>query len=193
MVVTRHNSLAGLWVGSPEEAWDRAADLSARLHIVRKPHPFNLVVGRASGLYDELWTAGKVMYKLEPVVADGGKLVILGSHVRTISHTWGAHLERIGYHVRDYFLENMDRFRNVPRAVLAHSTHVKGLGTYTQGVEQPRIEVLLATSLPERLCHAINLGYLNPEKMEEEYRNREEEGVLFVDDAGETLHRLTHR
>jgi nickel-dependent lactate racemase len=191
MVVTNENRLAGLWVGSPEEAWDRAADLSGRLHIIRKPRPFGLVVGRAAGLYDELWTAGKVMYKLEPVVADGGELIIFGNHVRRISHTWGGHLERIGYHVRDYFLENFDRFRDVPRAVIAHSTHVKGLGTCAKGVERPRIEVVLATSIPEGLCRRVNLGYRNPRDLRvEDFRNREDEGVLFVDDAGETLHRL---
>jgi nickel-dependent lactate racemase len=191
MVVTKENRLAGLWVGNPEEAWDRAADLSENLHIVRKPHPFRIVVGRAAGLYDELWTAGKVMYKLEPVVEDGGELIILGSHVRRISHTWGSHIERIGYHVRDYFLENFDRFRDVPKAVIAHSTHVKGLGTCVEGVERPRIEVVLATSIPEQLCRRINLEYRNPGKMRiEDFQNREDEGVLFVDDAGETLHRL---
>ena len=27
-------------------------------------------------MYDELWVAGKCMYKMEPVVADGGELII---------------------------------------------------------------------------------------------------------------------
>lgn len=27
-------------------------------------------------MYDELWTGGKCMYKLEPVLADGGELTI---------------------------------------------------------------------------------------------------------------------
>ena len=191
MVVTGRNELAGLWVGSPEDAWDEAVNLSAQLHIVRKPHPYRLVLGRAAGLYDELWTAGKVMYKLEPVVAEGGMLIIYGKHVRSLSHTWGRDLERIGYHVRDYFLAGMDRFGDVPRGVIAHSTHVKGLGTYENGVERPRIEVALATSIPEEVCRRINLGHLDPDKIDiEEYRNREDEGILFVDEAGETLYRL---
>jgi nickel-dependent lactate racemase len=191
MVVNRDKGLHGLWVGEPEKAWSEAADLSAQIHIVRKEHPFHTVLGRASPLYDELWTAGKVMYKLEPVVADGGRLIIYGKGVEALSHTWGDHIERIGYHVRDYFLSRMDQFRDVPRGVIAHSTHVRGLGTFEHGIERPRIEVACATSLPRDLCRAVNLGYMDPDDVDiDSFRNREDEGVLFVDEAGEMLHRL---
>jgi nickel-dependent lactate racemase len=191
MVVGPGNTLAGLFVGSPEEAWSHAADLSARLHIVYKGRPFHTVLGQAPEMYDEIWVAGKVMYKLEPVVADGGRLIMYGPHIRTISHTWGHHLERIGYHVRDYFLKQMDRFRDVPRGVLAHSTHVKGLGTYEGGAERPRIEVVLATAIPEAICRRVNLGYADASSIRlEEYKGREDEGILYVEHAGEVLHRL---
>jgi nickel-dependent lactate racemase len=192
MVVKRDNSLAGLFVGSPEETWSSAADLSAQLHIVRKEHPFKLVIGSAAAMYDELWTAGKVMYKLEPVVADGGKLIIHGPHVSALSHTWGKYIEKIGYHVRDFFLAQEERFKDIPRGVLAHSTHVKGLGSFTDGIERPRIEVILATSLPEKTCRHINLGYLNPEEVDiKNWEKGEDRGVLVVRDAGEILYRLT--
>ena len=191
MVVSRENELHGLWVGDPDVAWSNAVDLSAQIHIQRMRRPFHTVLGRASSIYNELWTAGKVMYKLEPVVEDGGKLIIYGKGVRSLSHTWGARIEQIGYHVRDYFLSRMDQFHDVPRGVLAHSTHVRGIGSCEGGVEKPRIEVVLATSIPEELCRRINLGYMNPDDIDIEcFRNREEEGVLFVDDAGEVLYRL---
>lgn len=191
MVVDGGGGLAGLWAGSAEEAWEAAADLSARVHVVYKPHPYRTVLGRAPAMYDEVWTAGKVMYKLEPVVADGGRLVIWAPHVKVISHTWGTHLERIGYHVRDYFLKQMDLFRGVPRGVLAHSTHVRGVGTFENGVEKPRIEVVLATAIPEWMCRQVNLGYLDPASIRrEDYQGREDDGILFVDHAGEVLHRL---
>jgi nickel-dependent lactate racemase len=191
MVVDGEGALAGLWAGTPEEAWEAAADLSARMHVVYKPRPFRTVLGRAPEMYDELWVAGKVMYKLEPVVADGGRLIIWGPHIKVISHTWGTHLERIGYHVRDYFLKQMDLFQGVPRGVLAHSTHVRGVGTFENGVEKPRIEVVLATAIPEWMCRQVNLGYLDPASIRPgEYAGREDEGVLFVDHAGEVLHRL---
>ncbi len=192
MVVTRDNGLAGLYVGSPEESWSSAADLSAQLHIVRKEHPFKLVVGSAAPMYDELWTAGKVMYKLEPVVADGGRLIIHGPHVSVLSHTWGKYIEKIGYHVRDFFLAQKERYKDIPRGVLAHSTHVKGLGSFADGIEQPRIEVILSTSLPEETCRHINLGYMNPDDVDMKgHENREDEGILVVRDAGEVLYRLT--
>ena len=190
MVVGSGNRLAGLYVGDAE-AWRAAAELSAQLHVVYKKHPYRTVLGRAPEMYDELWVGGKVMYKLEPVVADGGRLIIYGPHIREVSRTWGQYLERIGYHVRDYFLARPEEFREVPRGVLAHSTHVKGLGTCENGVERPRIEVVLATGISEAVCRRINLGYLDPASVRlEDYRDREDEGILFVDHAGEVLHRL---
>ncbi len=191
MVVTADNRLAGLYTGETEESWEAAADLSSELHIVYKKKPFNLVVGKAAGMYDELWTAGKVMYKLEPVVADGGTLIIYGRHVKQLSYSWGGAIEEIGYHVRDYFLSRMDCFRHVPKAVLAHSTHVKGAGRYEKGEENPRIQVVLATSISEQLCRKINLGYTNPDDIiPDSYANREDEGILYVQDAGEVLYRI---
>ncbi|MGA2766409.1 MAG: lactate racemase domain-containing protein [Spirochaetia bacterium] len=191
MVVRPDGDLAGLYAGTPEDAWSAAADLSARIHIVYKERSFHTVLGRAPEMYDELWTAGKVMYKLEPVVSEGGSLTIFAPHVKEVSRTWGRYLERIGYHVRDWFLGRMEQFRDIPRGVLAHSTHVRGIGTCIDGVEKPRIDVVLATGIPEETCRRINLGYRDPSSIRvEDYQGRENEGVLFVDHAGEILHRL---
>ena len=38
-------------------------------------------------------------------------------------------IEEIGYHCRDYFLGQWDRFRHLHWGVLAHSTHLRGAGT----------------------------------------------------------------
>jgi nickel-dependent lactate racemase len=190
LAVQKDGGLAGLFVGTPEEAWSRAADLAERLHVVRTGRSFHTVLGRSPAMYDEMWVGGKVMYKLEQAVADGGRLIILGPHIRCLSRTWGNHLERVGYHVRDYFLHQWERFRGEPWAVLAHSTHVKGLGSFAGAEERPRVEVILATGIPEELCRRVNLGYLDPAKVRpEEYRDRESDGILFVDQAGETLYR----
>jgi len=184
-------TLAGLYVGSAEEAWSRAAELSQQMHIRYKEKPYHTVIGRAPEIYDELWVGGKVMYKLEPVVAEGGKLIIYAPHLKEVSSTWGGYLEKTGYHVADYFLKQMDRFKDVPRGVLAHSAHVKGLGTFENGVEIPRIQVVLATGIPEKMCRQIDLSFLDPASVRlEEYRNREDEGILFVDHAGEVLYRI---
>jgi hypothetical protein len=131
------------------------------------------------------------MYKLEPVVADGGELIIYGTHIRQVSVTHGRLIKKIGYHTRDYFLAQMEKFRDIPGGILAHSTHVRGIGEYESGIEKPRIEVTLATGIPEEECHAINLGYRDPSTIDPaEWRNREEEGYLLVEHAGEVLYRL---
>jgi len=191
MVVTGKNRLCGLYTGDVQEAWSRAADLSSKIHIVCKDKPFPIVMGRAPEMYDEIWVAGKVMYKLEQVVAEGGKLIIYGAHIKHVSRTWGKEIEKIGYHIRDYFLAQEERFTHVPRGVLAHSTHVRGSGSFENGIETPRIDVILATGITKEKCKRINLGYMNPSKIDiKDYLNKEDEGILFVDHAGEILYKL---
>ena len=190
MVVSGYD-LAGLFFGTPEEAWEKAADLSGKLHIVYKDHPFRSVLSCAPEMYDDLWVGGKSMYKLEPVVANGGEVIIYAPHITEISATHGALIRQIGYHTRDYFLKQPEKFRHIPGGVKAHSTHVRGIGTYENGVESPRIDVILATGISEAICREINLGYRDPAEIDPaEWQNREEEGFLYVSKAGEILYRL---
>jgi nickel-dependent lactate racemase len=190
-MVVKGNGLAGLYAGTPESAWSKAADLSDKIHIVYKDRPFHTVLSCAPSMYDEIWVGGKCMYKLEPVVADGGELIIYAPHIRDISLTHGALIERIGYHTRDYFLGQWDKFKNEPWGILAHATHVRGVGTYENGIEKPRIRVTLATQIPEETCRRINLGYRDPRSIKvADYENREPEGILCVPKAGEVLFRL---
>jgi len=133
------------------------------------------------------------MYKLEPVLADGGELIIYAPHISQVCISHGRTILEIGYHCRDYFLKQWDRFENYPWGVLAHSTHVHGLGTFENGVETPRARVVLATSIPEEVCRKINLGYRDPKTIRpQDFAGREEEGVLLVPKAGEMLFHLTH-
>ena len=191
MVVAPDKSLAGLFAGTPEAAWDAASELSRQVHIIYKDQPFHTVLSVMPPMYDDLWVAGKGMYKLEPVVADGGELIIYAPHVREISVTHGKVIEEIGYHCRDYFLQQWAQFKHHPWGVLAHSTHVRGIGTREEGVEKCRIRVTLATGIPEAVCRRINLGYRDPNSIRvEDFANRESEGVLLVPKAGEMLYRL---
>lgn len=191
LVVAPDQSLAGLFVGTPEAAWEGASDLSERIHIVRKDRPFHTILSCAPPMYDELWTAGKCMYKLEPVLAEDGELIIYAPHLDQICVTHGKHIEEIGYHCRDYFLKQWDRFKHYPWGVLAHSTHVRGVGTYENGVERCRARVTLATRIPPATCQRLNLGYRDPAAIRpEDFANREDEGVLLVPKAGELLFRL---
>jgi len=191
LVVNSNQELAGLFAGSPEEAWEGASDLSSQLHITWKPKPFHTIVSCAPPMYDELWTAGKCMYKLEPVLADGGELIIYAPHLKEISLTHGRHIEAVGYHCRDYFLKQWEKFKHLPWGVLAHSTHVRGIGSFNAGIESCRVKVTLATQLPPETCRRVNLGYRDPLAMRiETCPGREDEGILLVPKAGEMLFRL---
>jgi nickel-dependent lactate racemase len=193
MVVRPDKSLAGFFAGTPEAAWDAAVQVSKQVHILRQEHPFHTVLSCAPKMYDELWVGGKCMYKLEPVVADGGELIIYAPHIHEICVAHGANIRKAGYHCRDYFLKQWDRFKDFPWGVLAHCTHVYGLGTFDNGVEQPRIRVTLATGLPADVCREINLGYRDWRTLRvEDYQGREAEGVLVVPKAGEMLYQLQH-
>ncbi len=191
-IVALENKLKGIFIGEPLEAWEKAADLSDKVHIIYKDKPYNTILGIAPEMYDDIWTAGKVMYKLEPIVEDGGTLIIYAPHITEVSYSHAKWLDKIGYHTRDYFLKQMDKFKDIPRGILAHSTHVRGIGTFIDGVEKPRVNVMLATSIPRERCEKINLGYLNPDDIDiADYENREDEGILVVHHAGEVLHRLS--
>ena len=190
-VVSTDSTPYGMFYGTPEEAWQGASELSGHVHIKRHAKPYQQVLSCAPPMYDELWVAGKCMYKLEPVVADGGELIIYAPHMKEISVTHGANIERIGYHVRDYFTKQWDRFRDVPWGVLAHSTHVRGTGTFENGIERPRVQVTVASGIPREVCERINLGYCDPASIDvESFADREDEGVLLVRKAGEHLYRL---
>jgi nickel-dependent lactate racemase len=191
-IVALENELKGIFIGDTVQAWEKAADLSEQVHITYKDKPYNTILGIAPEMYDDIWVAGKVMYKLEPILADGGTLIIYAPHITEISYTHGKWLDKIGYHTRDYFLKRMERFAGIPRGVIAHSTHVKGIGTYIDGVEKPRANVVLATSISPERCKIVNLDYLNPNDINiADYENREDEGILVVRHAGEVLHRLS--
>ena len=191
MVVKSSEELSGVYVGGYLDSWAAAANLSEQMHVVYKEKPFKTVLGVCPEMYEELWTGGKVMYKLEQVVAPGGTLIIYAPHIKEVSRTWGRYLDEIGYHTAGYFLSRPGQFGHIPRGVLAHSTHVRGIGTMENGIEKPRIEVVLASSLTEEQCRKINLGYMDYRLIElDAYKNREEDGILFVDRAGEILHRV---
>jgi len=190
-LVMREKKLSGLYIGSPEESWSKAADLSSEINIVYKKRQFNRVLSMPSEMYDDLWTAAKAMYKLEPVVANGGTIVIYDPNLKEVSYTHGPLINKVGYHVRDYFLKQKDKFEWVPGTIKAHSTHVRGIGSYENGREEPRINVVLATGIPEERCKKINLGYKNPNEIDPtKWENREKEGILLVRNAGEVLYRL---
>ena len=195
MVVRPDKSLAGLFFGTPESAWDAASDLSAREHITYKERPFHTIVSCAPPMYDDLWVGGKCMYKLEPILADGGELIIYAPHITEVSFSHGDLMKQIGYHCSAYLLHHWEKFKDFPWGLLAHSGHVKGIGAVDEnGNEQSRVTVTLATGIPEAMCKQINLGYVDHRTIDiDDYADRENEGVFLERKAGERLYHLQQR
>ena len=191
--VLDQSGIHGIFYGLPEETWEHASKLSARHHIRRVGRYFQKVLAVLPEKYTDMWVGGKGMYKTEPVVADGGEVIIYAPHINEISRTHGKLIRQIGYHVSEYFLDQWDQFKHIPGGVLAHSTHVKGMGRYDAdtGRENPRITVSLATGLDKAVCEAINLGYRDPKSISiADWKDREDEGILLVENAGEILYRV---
>ncbi|MBE0687286.1 MAG: DUF2088 domain-containing protein, partial [Anaerolineaceae bacterium] len=163
-LVVTHTGTHGLYYGSAQEAWQAASQLSAQVHILYIDQPYQKVISMMPSLYDDIWTAAKGMYKMEPVVADGGEVIIYAPHINEVSYTHGQILDEVGYHCRDFFVKQWDKFKQYPWGVLAHSTHLRGLGSFDAKteIESPRVKVTLATGIPEERCQRIGLGYLDP-------------------------------
>jgi lactate racemase len=185
------HDLSGIFVGDPLSAWSASADLSAQRHIRWCDRPFERVLSCAPPMYDELWTAAKAMYKLEPAVARGGEVIIYAPHLETVSHMHEKFIYEAGYHILPYFLQDWERFKHIPLGVLAHSTHLRGSGVMENGREKPNVRVTLASRIPPEDCARLNLGYLDPAGIDlEAWRNLEDANALYVPRAGEILYRL---
>ncbi len=190
-LVVEGHGLSGLFIGDHLSAWSEAADLSAQRHIRWVDKPFQRVLSCAPPMYDELWTGAKAMYKLEAAVALRGEVVIYAPHLDVVSHVHGKYIYEIGYHILPYFLHDWERFKNIPLGVLAHSTHLRGSGVMENGIEKPNVRVTLASKISAEDCARLNLGYLDPAAINiDEWKDKENEGVLYVPKAGEILYRL---
>ncbi|HXD10134.1 MAG TPA: hypothetical protein VN653_08735, partial [Anaerolineales bacterium] len=166
-------------------------DLSAERHIRWVNKPFQRVLSCAPSMYDELWTGAKAMYKLEPAVALGGEVVIYAPHLEVVSRVHGKYIYEVGYHILPYFLHDWEHFKHIPLGALAHSTHLRGSGVMENGIEKPNVRVTLASKISAEDCARLNLGYLDPVKVNvDEWEHRENDGVLYVPKAGEILYRL---
>src|SRR5262245_61195597 len=192
-LVTTHDGVAGVFCGDTRAAWRDAARLSSRRHVVWVDSPFDRVVSVMPPMYADMWTAAKGMYKMEPAMADGGEVIIYAPHVNEVSRVHGSLLDEIGYHCRDYFVEQWTRFAHYPGGILAHSTHLKGSGTYDAAiaVETPRVEVTLATAIPRERCERVNLGFVDHRTIDrDEWPMELGHDTLLVPRAGEVLYRV---
>jgi nickel-dependent lactate racemase len=175
--------------GPPEASWAVAADVSAQVHVRYLDAPVRRVLSVVPAKYQDLWTGAKGFYKVEPVVDEGGQVVLYAPHITEVS-VMHPRIREIGYHCRDYFLGQWDRFSGVPWGDLAHSTHLRGAGTWdaVHG-ERDRVTVTLATGIPEDVVRSVNLDYLDPADVDVD-NWAADPSALVVPQAGEVLFRL---
>jgi nickel-dependent lactate racemase len=193
-LVVDQEGLKGLFVGDDDAAWREAVRLSARLNVRYVEKPFHTVLSIPSEMYDDLWTGAKAFYKIEPIVEDGGSLIIYAPHIGRISITHDKVIQKVGFHVMEYFRERMRSYERFPRMVLAYSALVTGAGTYRSGVEKPRIHTVLATGIPGELCERLNIGWKDPGEINvDEMERSENEGVKVIHDAGEVLYKVAEK
>ena len=192
VVASGTDTLHAAAFGTPEDAWAACAEVSAQTHVTYRDQPVRRVLSIMPTKYEDIWTAAKGFYKLEPIVADGGEVIIYAPHITQVS-VMHPQISEIGYHNRDYFLGQWDRFRGQPWGDLAHSTHLRGQGTWDpEHGERNRVTVTLATGIPEDVVRSVNLNYLDPATVD--VAAYEADPDTFVEPhAGEVLYRLGHR
>lgn len=190
-VVSRGSTdLHAMSFGSPEAAWAACARVAALTHVTYVEQPYQRIVAIMPEMYEDIWTGAKGFYKLEPVCADGGQVIIYAPHITEVAAMHPG-LREIGYHSIEYFTKQWDRFRDHPWGELAHSTHVTGLGTYDPetGTERNRVRRAFATAISPEVCAAYNVEHIDPASLDLDAL-RADPDTLVVDHAGEVLHRL---
>ena len=185
------DALHAIAFGDTISSWQAAAEISAQTHVRYLDHPVQRVVSVMPPRYQDIWTAAKGFYKVEPIVADGGEVIIYAPQVTQLA-AMHPEIEEIGYHCRDYFLGQWEQFRDLHWGVLAHSTHLRGAGSWDPATgEHLRVRVTLATGIPEEVVRRANLGYLDPATVDLAGYDEDPE-TFVVPNAGEILHRLKH-
>ncbi len=183
-------NLHAMAFGGAHPAWEAAAAISSGTHITYLDKPVKQVLSVIPSRYQDIWTAAKGMYKVEPAIADGGEVIIYAPHVKEFAFSH-PELEQIGYHCMPFFTEQWDEYGHFPGGLLAHSTHLRGQGTFSREAgEQCRITVTLATGISEERCRAMNLNYADPATLDIDAFPKNDPDYLFVPHAGEMLFRL---
>ena len=105
-------------------------------------------------------------------------------------------LEEIGYHCRDYFLAQPERFASTRRRARALDAR-EGHGHLRRG-DRHRDAARHGDARHRHFARSaagrINLGYRDPASIDvAAWRGREREGMLVVPRAGEMLYRLKPR
>jgi hypothetical protein len=176
---------------SPEEAHRQIADTALSFNSKAIPRRYRRIVGICPPKYPELWTAGKVSYKLQGCVEDGGELVIVAPHLDRVSASWGTQIEAVGYKTMGQLKPSLHDLvaKKIPLGVLAHVTHVRGDDIQTSNGERPRISIGLASRLSREHTESIGLKFYEAENLPWDLWKSDPD-TLIVENAGEVLYRV---
>jgi lactate racemase len=193
-VVTREDDgelrTHALFAGDLRKAFRRAAEISRQVHVKYTGRKYSRVVAMLDEHYGEMWVGGKASYKLGAIIEEGGELLIYAPHLRTISETHGRLIERFGYAPLEIVAEMVTKSAELMAnlCVAAHLAHVAYASRKdADGRVVPRFLITLASSIDERTCERVNLGY----KDYKHFRREEYEGdpdTLVVERAGRDLY-----
>ncbi|HEY0458559.1 MAG TPA: lactate racemase domain-containing protein [Pyrinomonadaceae bacterium] len=191
-VVTRttENQLQthALFAGDFRSSFRGAAEISRQVHVKCVDKKYRRVVALLDEHYDELWTGGKASYKLGGIIETGGELLIYAPHLRCISETHGAAIEKFGYapieKVKQMVAASAELETNL--CVAAHLAHVAFAGS-ERDATAPRYKITLASQIDEETCRRVGLGFLDYRNFRREDYETDRE-TLIVERAGRDLY-----
>src|SRR3954471_20973877 len=178
-----------LFTGGLRETVRQAAAVSSQVHIRYTNRRYRRVVAILDAHYDEMWVGGKASYKLGGIIEDGGELIVYAPHLKGISTTHGALIEKYGYaplEVVSEEVEGSDELR-ANLCVAAHLAHVSYAGRVSaDGRVEPRYRITLASAIPEEVCRRVKLGFADWGSIDLAAARRDPD-TLVVDHAGRDL------
>lgn len=192
-VVTRDDGRLrthALFCGDFRKAMRKAAEVSRRVHIKYTGRKYKRVIALLDSHYDDLWVGGKASYRLGPVIAEGGSLVIYAPQLTSISKSHGELIIRYGYapleKIRELVSQSEELRQNL--CVAAHLAHVSFASRQLpDGSIAPRYSITLMSGVDSETCHKANLIYRNPNAFQlSDYDN--DPDTLVVPQAGRDLY-----
>ncbi len=191
-LVMEQVDLKGLFIGNDKQAWDSAVNLSEKTNIRYLSRKMKKVLSIPASHYTEFWTGAKAIYKVEPIVEDGGELVVYAPAIKHMSKTHDDTIGQIGFHVKDYFISNIKEYRNISKTVLAYCSYIKGAGSYQNGIEKTRINVKLSTGIRKEYCEKLGISYIDPKEIDiSSWKNKQNDGIIIIESAGEVLYKVS--
>ncbi len=180
-----------LFAGDFRLALRQAAEVSRQIHIKYTGRKYKRVVALLDEHYEELWLGGKASYRLGGIIEEGGELIIFAPHLKCISETHGADIEKFGGYaplekIKELVAASGELQANL--CVAAHLAHVAFAGRSDEsGETQTRFKILLASQVDAEMCRRVKLGFMDYQTFRlSNYEN--DADTLIVERAGRDLY-----